>query len=152
MTAQTKEMDHPRMTNQPAAVTLTDFLNARLDEDETVARSAFRQTYWLVAEDFTVYAEAEMTLQLPVADMWTQESADHVGRWDPERVLREVEAKRRILAEHAPVTPGPACRTCPDIDRRRGYSVIRSWPCDTVLALAAVYSDHEAFDPAWSTN
>ena len=59
----------------------------------------------------------------------------------PARVLREVDAKRKILALHEPndVTgPGRACRWCGHL-----------WPCDEVRILVAVWSDHPDYDPAW---
>jgi Family of unknown function (DUF6221) len=55
------------------------------------------------------------------------------------RMLREVEAKRRIL----------------DIHRfGRGndywYNCDVTFPCATLRALAAVYSGHSDYDPEWS--
>ena len=75
---------------------VVDFLRARLDEDEAVARKA------------------------------------------PARVLREVEAKRRIIQEH--------------VDQ-----VEMDDPCVPIVAgerplrhLAAVYADHPDYDPEWA--
>ncbi|MGW8485361.1 DUF6221 family protein [Streptomyces sp. NPDC055886] len=53
--------------------------------------------------------------------------AQHVALYDPARVLREIEAKRRILASHA-----------------RG-----SWPCHHLRDLASPYTDHPDF-PTWA--
>lgn len=53
-------------------MTLTEFLLARIAEDEAVARSA---------------SEAEITTV----------SHEHIARWNPPRVLAECEAKRRII-------------------------------------------------------
>jgi len=58
------------------------------------------------------------------------------------RVLREVEAKRRILAEHRPYPirgiESDGCRMCR-----------LPWPCLTVRAFAEVWSDHPDFDSSW---
>jgi hypothetical protein len=65
----------------------------------------------------------------------------HVRRWVPARVLREVEAKQRILELH----DGPAgqpghrryCRVCVEVDA----GLPMAWPCPTVQALAAIYQE-----------
>ncbi|MFF2077175.1 DUF6221 family protein [Kitasatospora sp. NPDC058162] len=64
-------------------------------------------------------------------------TATHIARHDPARVLREVAAKRRILARHAP-GPAGACRH----DRNR-------WPCADVRDLLPPYADHPDFHPRW---
>ena len=86
------------------------------------------------------------------------------GQW-PARVLREAEAKRKILAEHWPehITEGwVACRRCVDWSAGSyGYGnededgeppddqSRMNWPCPTLRALAAVYQDHPDYDPQW---
>jgi hypothetical protein len=70
------------------------------------------------------------------------------------RMLREVEAKRKILDEHAPGYPvtypepsgQPHCGVC----HAGGWDwEPQEWPCATARALAAIYENHEDFDPAW---
>ncbi len=74
------------------------------------------------------------------SDAWRPEpQLRHIARFDPARVLREVDAKRAILAEAL------AVRKLLDLtggeeDRYREW-VLRQ--------MAAVYSDSEDFDPAW---
>jgi Family of unknown function (DUF6221) len=58
---------------------------------------------------------------------------------DPDRVLREVEAKRAILAEHD-VRHDPC-------DAHNAS--LESIPCPTLELLAAVYRDHPDYDPTW---
>lgn len=69
----------------------------------------------------------------------------------PARVLREVEAKRKILAEHEPQPwgePHPELSRCPAHgDETSGWWT--EWPCVEVRALAAVWSDHPDYDEAW---
>jgi hypothetical protein len=55
------------------------------------------------------------------------------------RVLREVEAKRRILELHRPDDPDrPECVTCGP-----------RWPCRTVEALTSAYADHPDYHEEW---
>lgn len=86
-----------------------------------------------------------------------EEIAHALEHLDPEgaaRLLREVEAKRRILEEH-PITDHVVgyggstgdfgCITCHDWDgvtRGEGY-------CITVLALAVPWSDHPEYREEW---
>jgi hypothetical protein len=118
-------------------VTIEEFLRARLDEDEAAARAAAsrpRGESWGGVVDGTRYTVV----------------AAHIARHDPARVQREIEAKRAILAEHqrAPKPlPGMSwypCRVC----TRDRYP--QSWPCATVRALAAVWSDHPDYQQEWA--
>ena len=69
-------------------------------------------------------------------DRGTRFIADH----DPARVLREVAAKRAILAEHA-----AGADPCDVHD-----ASLRTIPCDTVLHIAAVWSDHDDYRQEWA--
>lgn len=63
--------------------------------------------------------------------------------------LREVEAKRAILAEHKPyeiVDGYPVCGRCMRLDDRWRFLPA---PCPTLRHLAAVWSDHPDFQPEW---
>jgi hypothetical protein len=118
-------------------VTLTEFLNARLDDDEAGVRM-----------------------------MMATEARDHMtnrfyGSNLAERMLREVAAKRAILALHEPVPfwgNNPPSRAQQTRDNVRAWycecqcldGVIEGeWPCGTVRALVSVYSDHEDFNEEW---
>jgi hypothetical protein len=83
---------------------LVAFLRARLDEDEAAAKAivaTFGQVGWMISEngefDFTITAGALATEA--IADAWNESAADWISRHDPARAFREVEAKRKILAE-----------------------------------------------------
>ena len=60
----------------------------------------------------------------------------------PARVLREVEAGRRILARHQPDSYG--CQYCAD----GGHNII-SWGCADLADLLARWADHPDYDQAW---
>ncbi|MDP9870220.1 MULTISPECIES: DUF6221 family protein [Streptosporangium] len=87
---------------------LIAFLHVRLDEDEQAARLAsevygkswwWNPSYGLVqgdqddSEATSIFAVGEET----VAEVWS-EVGTHTARNDPDRILREIEAKREILA------------------------------------------------------
>lgn len=92
---------------------LIAFLRARLDEDEQVARMAVESLRcgchpgafagaWAKQGDDRVIVDGDVGHSVADASGWgglEGEVALHVARWDPARVLAEVEAKRRILDE-----------------------------------------------------
>lgn len=107
---------------------LVTFLQARLDEDEAAARRA-KPGPW--TNDGGVYAAHPMD---EVVEYVYDDSADHIARHDPVRVLSDVEAKRRIvdLSEATWRTHG-GCDRCVT--------------CLTVRLLALPYADHEDYQP-----
>ena len=112
---------------------LATFLRARLDEDEAVAKAAEPHVRYVASCTPTLAGVAE---QVAVED--------HQARHDPARVLREVEAARKILDQlgtdlsyRPPVPPGHQ----------------RAWAIASLIveAMAAVYSDHPDYDEAWKS-
>lgn len=85
---------------------LLAFLRAQLDEDERVARAATvgpwewgpsptaKLTWGLSGSDVPF---GGWILRVNDAGCPSTHDAQHIARWDPARVLAEVEAKRRIL-------------------------------------------------------
>lgn len=89
-----------------SAAELAEFLRARLDEDERAARAAFPAPWIRHDKVAGVHADdstPERTYGTAVADCrrvrdgYGVPNADHIARWDPTRVLAEVNAKRRII-------------------------------------------------------
>lgn len=112
------------------------FVRARLDEEEAAAKGppGWKPEHWTAVNyaarpsgrNYRVDAEPRC-----VADQVAREDAEFIAAHDPARVLREVAAKRKILAEcdewmmqHAP---------------SGAHRILR--------AVAAVYSDHPDYDP-----
>jgi len=62
-----------------------------------------------------------------------------------QRAFRETVAKRAILAEHA--YDKAACRVCWEVTDTS--SMRARFPCPTIRALAAVYSDHPDYRQEW---
>ena len=108
-------------------MTLTEFLSARLDEDEASARAATLLVDGTSADG--VWSTDALDAEVVSGDGITiydegghsVEQATHIARHDPARVLREVEAKRAIVAEHP----------------------------EMIGFLAAVYDSHPDYDEAW---
>lgn len=123
------------------------FVSARLDEDEAAARAAAPGPWR--GHEAGGWREVLLAkgISLNAAD------AEHIARHDPARVLREVAAKRAILeyfleppdgfrTGNAEVISGAA------IGSGRGPGLLTVIEA-IVLDLAAVWSDHPDYDPAW---
>lgn len=102
-------------------MSLTEFLLARITEDEATAEGCLK--------DYP-----------PDEPYGLEYQHDHQMRWYPARVLAECEAKRRIVALHEP-GGGAWCTSACEGESPAG--------CDTLRALALPYAEHPDFDPAW---
>ena len=139
-------------------MTLTEFLTARYDEEEAAAKACQSPSPWKAAthpSDHWIVTDATGDALIYDEGTPTLEEAAHIARHDPARVLREVEAKRKIVELHR---PDPAEYIDADGDDRSSVDcwtcetggVPDSWPCPTIRAAAAVYSDHPDYNPDWS--
>ena len=145
---------------------LAQFLRARLDEDERIARRACEaaQASWRLGEgydDETVLwwppeprvAQKERELGLPVvSDVWRGQTiygdgqgiAPHIARHDPARVLAEVDGKRRIVAyaeQRAAIKQGEDDSDWENIQEMALDAVLRS--------LALAYATHPDYRDTW---
>ncbi len=116
---------------------LVKFLRERLDEDEAAAKLV--ESVW-PGETITRVLAAPERYALMQHDVSPTRAA-HITRHDPVRVLREVAAKRAIVADYEN-TDGDSPR-----DRERGR-----WDRShaAVRHLAAVYSHHPDYRPEWA--
>jgi hypothetical protein len=141
---------------------LIAFLRARLDEDERIARTAASVGY---ADLRSLPVPVKRWDTGDVAAHWrdgeggqSNPSAVHIARWDPARVLADVEANRRILDLHKPwnaggyhranTTPAPDRWLCATCDGDNMANVLA--PCPTVRLLALPYAEHPDYDPGWA--
>lgn len=143
---------------------LVEFLRARLDEDEAVARAAVGPggSAWVHEPSrgmsALVHAIGEPPAEVIVYDEGSpsDEQAEHIARHDPSRVFREVEAKRRMVDDHPSyvcVDPaGLRCHRCVAEGEvyPNGVSVMAAWPCLTLRSVALPHSDHPDYDPTWA--
>lgn len=137
---------------------ITDFITARLVEDEQAARDASSTPAELDSESPPAGGGAWSTWSLGVTDddqmcIWeeshTSEQSTHIARHDPARVRRQVEALRAVIVPHR-VEPFD-----PDVD---GGCVGEPWigsctecsRCQVLRAVASIWSDHPDYRPEWT--
>jgi len=118
-------------------VDLTGFLTARLNEDEAAANDVYG--FWRPDGARRIVDDSYAAVLIKDVDERTRA---FILRHDPARVLREVEAKRAILARY--VAPWPH-----NLGESLQLSQERMGLLYAVEHLAAVYSDHPDYDPAW---
>lgn len=109
---------------------LVEFLRARLDEDEEVARAAAREMDGESWDAYFIFREGiSISTDGPVEErdgyISHHEETSHISRHDPSRVLREVEAKRQILWLY-----------------EGGDAYERSVMEAAIEAMAAIYAEH----------
>ena len=132
-------------------VSITEFITARLDEDEAAALGVLTNTggrpleqgryeQWEKVNDTVLGDHAGHVIAYGVA----RYALPHIARHDPARTLREVAAKREILDMHAEYA-----RNNPHDCTRRGYYERETY-CWVIEQLAAPYSDHPDYNPEWS--
>lgn len=111
---------------------LTDFLLARIKEDETLARDADIYLRSLHKHD----RSPGLTIQ-----------GNRV--WSTDRALAECAAKRRIVEQHASVHECEGLTLLCDVDTEDWQVTGYEGPCYTLRALAGVYSDHPDCRQEW---
>jgi uncharacterized protein DUF6221 len=144
---------------------LVAFLKARFDEDEQVGRAVVAVRPWLAVEEpdnpgWAIAHQASVLVDgKPILhinhEYATANEAEHIARWDPARVLAEVQAKRRIIDLHPadPPIDEPwssvrtiwSCPTCSDADEGP-----QEWPCPTIRALALPYASCDGYRTEWA--
>jgi hypothetical protein len=119
-------------------MTLTEFLEARLAEDELIAETAIDGD----AEWYALYAYRDVKdgdgqyVVLGDSRYPTVEQASHIARHNPAHVLRQCEAVRALIAQLLRLDA---------LGDLAGTSAIE----DALRQLACVHSSHPDFDPAW---
>jgi len=130
---------------------LVEILRAKLREDEAIARAseARNGSQWTTEEVMNgcringTTDKGHPRAYSGSPELWDDEgalgmfpeTATHVARHDPERVLRVVQAMRQILDLHTDCTDeqmdGLLYTYCTEDED--------AWPCETVKALASIY-------------
>lgn len=116
---------------------LAAFILARLEEDEEAAKRAGGGA-WEYRDSWVWCGYYEVADVFNIPD--TDETGAHIALHDPSRVLREVAAKRAIIA-----------KTFPLIESEWGGKDFTSdWGMELLRFLALPYSDHPDFRPEWA--
>ncbi|UXM92517.1 DUF6221 family protein [Paenarthrobacter sp. JL.01a] len=135
-------------------MTITEFLQARIAEDEALATKAARGSDgewhrghgWMPDED-ECRVEGD---SIVIYDEGGHDpnQAEHIARHDPARVLAECAAKRAIIELHRRLFAAPhsICNRCTDYTTGDADD----YPCDTLCALATIYKDHPDYQQEWA--
>ncbi|MER5715748.1 DUF6221 family protein [Streptomyces sp. NPDC002132] len=125
---------------------LVRWLGVQLDEDERIARAAGGSWRELSGNWVAVAAEPSPEPAHRVALVLVTEERAHIVRHDPARVLREVDAKRRILGEVVPEIDGMESR----IDGEWGAGDPTERESSRLLRLLALpYADRPGYREEW---
>ncbi|MCI3240266.1 DUF6221 family protein [Streptomyces spinosisporus] len=121
---------------------LVQWLRAQLDEDERIARAA-GGTWWAPPDlPGEVYDSGGVNI-----DAKLKSFAAHIAEHDPARVLREIDAKRRMLELHHSIElPTEALDACAECEVTGAYP---EYPCRTLRLLALPYSDRPGYREEW---
>src|SRR4029078_13200780 len=127
-----------RRENPGRLMTLTEFLEARLAEDELIAQAAIDGD----AEWYALYTYRDVKdgeghyVVLPASRYPTVEQAAHIARHNPAHVLRQCEAVRALIAQFL---------------RLDGLGDVagRSAAENVLRQLACVYSDDADLEQNW---
>jgi hypothetical protein len=124
---------------------LVQWLGAQLDEDEATARnveSSWRQ----IGETGVIVASDGQYAEECANGNWAG-IAEHIVRHDPARVLREIDAKRQLLALHTELEDSQEMQTyCSTCDTTGKYP---EYPCTTLRLLALPYADRAGYREDW---
>ncbi|MFI2204886.1 DUF6221 family protein [Streptomyces sp. NPDC020192] len=132
------------------AEALDAFLRDRFAEEERVARDAIAgapgAVWGVMADEIeqVLTSQEGRTTHTPMVQFGAEDPVKlltHVARHDPDRVLRELEAKRALLEEHGTRDDG-SCRTCRGGERPRS-------PCTTLRLLAVPFAGRPGYDDSW---
>lgn len=132
-------------------MTLTEFLLARIAEDEAWAKALMGERWFQGSSSRRDMPKRGLYLrggETHLVDLWDANASAHIARHDPARVLAECEAKRRIVHQHG----AGEGHECPDgfmdsaeTDPHTGWEN----DCQTLKFLALPYADHPDYREEW---
>lgn len=138
------------------------FIQARLDDDEQAARQAIGRTLlseWELPTSWPSNPALARAYERAVADSGgvlvaavREQVAEHIASHDPARVLRGVEAKRRLLDEFEPCQACLAGERCVPHDASAGPGISRIASAQHewfARLLASEWSTHPDYRQQW---
>lgn len=147
---------------------LVQFLRARYDEDEQIARRAGGRSEhtweadlsgkdpnglpsWPIAVRYTTGGRLRGAVaNLPIMQERSEDRMVHIARHDPARILRDIKARRQLVeVHHADLIEVVNA----DREERSDYWCAECdgepFPCRTLRLLASVYADHPGYRAKW---
>lgn len=122
------------------------WLREQLDDDERTARAATDGPWTTMGQRVLDPSPPSNRLGIGMAvghaaaSADYNETAEHIARHDPARVLREIEAKRQIVDLHGGNL---------NIDLTFCSHCEHAMPCPTLLMLALPYADRPGYRDEW---
>lgn len=128
---------------------ITEFLRARLDDDEAYARMAFADHNEAGPEWSEPWNGGVLTGGRggEVVDTFDSGLSSHMARHDPARALREVEAKRAVLDMALSEQDASGRYGAGFNESREGWNDAQDY---VLKQLAAVYADHPDHRQEWA--
>ena len=132
---------------------ITEFLEARISEDEKLAKACDSIEWRIISEDDTRHQLWVEGLSIAAADStWDAciavADAEHAVRHDPTRVLAECAAKRVVLELARQAIEDE--KEFDDYEWQGTVERAEPWTGDAILhAIAAVYKDHPDYQKEW---
>lgn len=123
-------------------MTIEEFIRARLDEEERIAHEAseHRDPVWTCGlyEDYPgQYRSTVESDYDELASVYDEDAAEHIARQDPASVLRDIAAKRKILA------------AAERVEENGGWH-ISGQGVEIIYALAERWNTHPDYQPGWA--
>lgn len=142
---------------------LIAFIRSCLDDDERAARAAAVLPYgsakWFAGAEGSVFGiDQGSDMHVRGAVLSLDDIGEHIARWDPARVLAEIDAKRKLLDLHAPFKSNwhrgvLQCDHCAELCHSRSGlgcdSPDAPYPCPTVRLIALPYADRPGYLEEW---
>lgn len=141
---------------------ITEFLTARLDEDEKAAAAAGEGPLgrWEIGPAAPGDSGGLQAAWVSSAEGWMiaevgseRVFAEHIVRHDPARVLTDIAAKRRTLERHRECGSGHGYCDAPEDYTGPGNAyLVELGRCADLCDAAAPYADRPDYNPDWAAD
>lgn len=142
------------------------WVGEQLDTDERILRAAADELgglplggEWTYDGQYVLATHERNLVAVGSQDFMSVEIGRHIKEWDPSRVLREIDAKRKLLILHRPVrradftesdgSPAGPMVVCHECDANTTDADWPDTPCWTLRFLAAPYDDRPGYKEDW---
>jgi len=141
--------------SQPTAhlLALADFNDARLDDDERIAQTAAAlqddpEHGWGIVDDSSYAVPSKRrTISPHIGLTHEPEAAEHIVRFNPARMLAEIQAKRTLIANWRELILRIDAE--PDPEKRDRLALTRHGLDQAAHQFAAVHTNHPDYTESW---